>query len=401
MEENKKIVKLKKAFGFIVSFLLSGVIAGGGSFFYGREITEIICNVIMIMLGTGCVLFVLASSEINGLYYYKYQGSYEKFLLCYLISLTAGVFFPLLPVVGWPFLVIFVMLGLFSNSISGLTAGSVCLMMSVILENSGSHHEFMLYFFSGLVGILVFSRLDESFKIGLPTFISLLCLFLCLVTNVVLFEQERLTLSQFTTVLINLMVTFILLFIILKLFSFSVIHKYRERYMELNDPECQLLVELKEKDKNEYFRAIHTAYLGEKIAKRLGLPNAPVKACGYYHRIGILRGENTWENVSEICNEYRFPPEVRKLLKEYLDMVENIESAETCVVLFADYIVSSIIFLFAKDPKAELDFDQIIDTVFRTTLEDGGLIKNKITYAQLQEMIKIFREEKLYYDFLR
>lgn len=400
MEENKKLIQLKKAFGFIASFLLSGVIAGIGSFFYGHEITEIICNVIMIMLGTGCVLFALSSSEVYGLYFYKYQGSYEKFLLCFLLSLTAGIFYPLLPVAGWPFLVVFVLLSLFSNSISGLAAGSVCLMMTVILENGG-YHEFMLYFFSGLIGILVFSRLDESFKIGLPTFISLLGLFLCLVTNVVLFEQERLSLSQFTIILINMMVTFILLFIILKFFSFSVVHKYRERYMELNDPECQLLVELKEKDKQEYYRAIHTAYLAEKIAKRLELPSAPVKACGYYHRIGILKGENTWENVSEICNEYRFPPEVRKLLKEYLDMAEDIESAETCIILFADYIVYSIIYLYAKDPKAELDYDHIIDTVFRTRLEDGGLHKNRITYAQLLEMIKIFREEKLYYDFLR
>lgn len=400
MEENKKLIQLKKAFGFIASFLLSGVIAGIGSFVYDYEITEIICNVIMIMLGTGCVLFALSSSEVYGLYFYKYQESYGKFLLCYLLSLTAGIFYPLLPVAGWPFLVVFVSLGLFSNSISGLAAGSVCLMMSVILENGG-YHEFMLYFFSGLIGILVFSRLDESFKIGLPTFISLLGLFLCLVTNVVLFEEERLSLSQFTTVLINLMVTFILLFIILKYFSFSVVHKYRERYMELNDPECQLLVELKEKDKQEYYRAIHTAYLGEKIAKRLKLPNASVKACGYYHRIGILRGENTWENVSEICNEYRFPPEVQKLLREYLDMTEDIRSAETCVILFADYIVYSILYLFAKDPKAELDYDQIIDTIFRTRLEDGELHKNVISYAQLQEMIKIFKEEKLYYDFLR
>ena len=69
--------------------------------------------------------------------------------------------------------------------------------------------------------------------------------------------------------------------------------------------------------------------------------------------------------------------------------------------LFADNIVASILYLFAKNPKVELDYVQLIDTVFRKKLESDELWNNEISLGQIHEMKKIFIEEKLYYDFLR
>ena len=76
-------------------------------------------------------------------------------------------------------------------------------------------------------------------------------------------------------------------------------------------------------------------------------------------------------------------------------------SKETIIVLFADCIVSSILYLFEKDPRAQLDYKKLIDTVFKKKLETDELWDNEISLAQLYEMKKIFVEEKLYYDFLR
>lgn len=402
MEESSKKQKIIQVMQFIFVFLLSGMIACGGSFLYGKEMQELICNTVMVLLGTGITIFALKTSEINELYFYENQGNYKNFCLFYVLAMFAAVLFPLLPVAGWPFLVVFVVLSLFSNSISGLVSGSVCLMLAVILESEGTYHEFFLYFFSGLVGIMVFNRLNANFKVGVPIFISLLCLMVCLTANLVLFEQEKLNLSQLMIAAFNLMLSLILLLIVLKIFSNSVILKYRDRYLELNDPECPLLVQLKEKSKEEYYHAIHTAYLSDKIARSLGLDDMAAKACGYYHRIGQLKGDNTWENIQSICEEYKFPPNARKILQEYTDPDLPMASKEAVVVLFSDKIVSSIIYLFSQDAKAELDYQQIVDTVFRKKIiESNALWKNSITLAQLQEMRKIFIEEKLYYDFLR
>lgn len=399
VEKNKKN-GWKRILIFILMFFLSGGIAYLGCLLYQNKPDMLLRNTVMILSGTGVVIFSFVLSEINGFFVYHNEGRYGRFACMYLISLSAAVFLPFLPVAGWPFLVIFVLLGVFSNGMTGLAAGSLCLLLAVNFAG-GDYAVFWLYFISGLAGILVFSTIDDEFKVGLPLLISISVLALCLMANVILFVNARLSIGQFTIPAINLMVSCILLLVSLKMFSSAVIYRYREKYMEINDPECPLLVQLKEKSKEEYYHAIHTAYLGDKIAKSLEIDDAAVKACGYYHRIGILKGENTWENVSAICDAYHFPPKTKSILKEYVDTNSKVVSKETIVVLFADCIVSSILYLFDKDPKAELDYAQLIDTVFQKKFETDELWNNDISLAQLHEMKRIFVQEKLYYDFLR
>lgn len=381
-------------------FVLAGVIALAGSLLHGSDAGVLIRNVVMALAGTGIVIFAFTMEEINGRFIYRNDGKYARFGLAYLGGLIAAAFLPYLPVTGWPFLVIFVLLGVFSDGLTGLAAGSVCLLMAVNFAG-GSFSVFWLYFVSGAAGILVFSTLNDEFKVGIPMFLSLMILTLCLTANVILLSREQLSAAQFTIPAINLLVSCILLLISLKLFSTAVIYRNREKYMEINDPEFPLLVQLKNMSKEEYYHAIHTAYLSDRIARRLGLDDAAAKACAYYQRIGKLKGDNTWENVSAVCSEYHFPPNTKKILKEFVDESERIVSPETVVVLFADCIVSSIAYLFEKDPKAELDYAQLIDTVFQKKLETDELWGSEITLSQVHEMKKIFVEEKLYYDFLR
>ena len=399
MGKDKKII-VKRILIFGLMFLASGGIALTGSFLHQPGAETQMRNTIMVLAGTGIVIYAYLFGEVTGLFIYRNEGKYGKFAFVYLASLTGAVLLPYLPVTGWPFLVIFVLLGVFSNGVTGMAAGSVCLLLAVNFTG-GDMAVFWLYFISGLAGILMFSNLNDDFLIGLPVIVSMLVLILCLTANIVLFSREPLAAEQFTIPAFNMVICFVLLLIILKVFSSSVIHKDQEKYMEINDPECPLLVQLKDLSKEEYYHAIHTAYLGDRIAKRLQLDDAAVKACGYYHRIGRLKGENTWENVSAICEEYHFPSNTKKILKEYVDGSEKVVSKETIIVLFADCIVSSILYLFEKDPTAQLDYKQLIDTVFRKKLETDELWNNEISLAQLHEMKKIFVEEKLYYDFLR
>ncbi len=398
--EKSKTPLWKRILVFGIMFVLSGGIALAGSLLYGNNTEEMIRNTVMVLTGTGVVIFAFSMSEMNGLFIYRNEGKYSRFTMMYLGSLIASVLLPYLPVKGWPFLVLFVLLGVFSNGVTGVVAGSTCLLVAVNLSG-GTFSVFWLYFISGVVGVLVFSTLNDDFHVGFPLFISLSILTLCLTANVILFSQEQLSFGQFMIPLVNLMVCCILLLISLKMFSSAVIHRNREKYMDINDPEFPLLVQLKDMSKEEYYHAIHTAYLSDRIARRLGLDDAAAKACAYYQRIGKLRGENTWENVSAICNEYHFPPNTKKILKEYVDESEKIVSKETVVVLFADCIVSSILYLFEKDPTAQLDYAQIIDTVFQKKLETDELWGSEISLGQIRSMQKIFVEEKLYYDFLR
>ena len=125
------------------------------------------------------------------------------------------------------------------------------------------------------------------------------------------------------------------------------------------------------------------------------------RAGGYYHKIGLLKGQNTWENTKQVLTEAEFPEQVHVILKEYLDKDERIHSKETVILLISDTVISSISYLFSKDPTAQLDYEKLVQAVFKKNEENGLIRYSQISLGELEEMKKILAEERLYYDFLR
>ena len=362
---------MKKNIENIFLFLFTIIVSALAAYFYHMETIRIAGVIIIVTAGCGCVWFGIEKSSQEKSFLFDNEEHFGRFMAVYLLALLGSVAFPMLPVGGWPYL-------------QGSDAST-----------------FFIYFIGGLVGITVFSYVDKSFKIWLPLLVSLSVQMVCLSIQEVLLVNEVLNIYMFIIPAVNIMVCLILLLILLKYFSFSIIYGSRNIYMDINDPECPLLVELKTFSKEEYYRAVHTAYLCDRIAKRLNLDYAVVKACGYYHRIGIMRGENNWENVSAILQEYKFPIEVQTILQEYIDKNEIIISKETVVLLFCDTVISSISYLFSQNSQANMDYQKIITAIFKKKLESGMIDYSRLTFGELQEMKKILVEEKLYYDFLR
>lgn len=381
---------------FLLTITLSALAAG----YYQKSKTEITGIAILSGIGFGCIWFAMERSREEVSFLYDNEKHTGRFTIIYLLSLGGSILFPMLPIGGWPYLAVFVGLMLFSNQMIGFLSGSTLLMISVLIQGAGSASYFV-YFISGFVGIMVFSYVNENFRIWLPLFISLLIQTVCLSIQEVLYANEVLSIKMFSIPAVNLLVCVILLLILLKFFSFSIFYRDRDIYVDLNDPECPLLVELKNYSKDEYYHAIHTAYLCDRIAKKIHYDDALVKACGYYHRIGLIKGGNTWENTQEILQENKFPVEVQRVLKEYLNQGEGILLKETVLLLFCDTVISSIHYLFSKDAKAELDYQKIINAIFKKKLESGMIDYSGTSFGELQEMKKILVEEKLYYDFLR
>lgn len=386
----------------VLIFLLTGAGAGYSSYLYQRSVIEISGIVILALPGVCGIIFAMEQSVESDTFLFDNRDHLWRFTILYLISLAGSLLFPLLPAGGWPYLAVFIGLMLFSNQTVGIFTGTVLLVITAMLQGgSESFISFFVYFVGGLVGIIVFSYVDTSFKIGLPLLISMMVQMVCLSVQEVLYVNEQLNPQMFVIPAVNLLVCMILLLVILKYFSFSIVYKTQDLYMDINDPECPLLVELKSASKEEYYHAVHTAYLCDRIAKRLNLDDAVVKACGYYHRIGILKGENTWENLQLIMEENRFPQRVREILKEYVDSTEPMISKETVILLFSDTIISSISYLFSKEPQIQLDYPKVIGGIFKRRIESGVIDRSDLTFGELQEMKKILVEEKLYYDFLR
>lgn len=400
-EEAEDSSKGGEAFQKILLFMITVFLSTVAAYLYGRSWMELIGTAVLSACGAGMILFSIEKSRVLQLFLYDNERNLWRFTLLYCIFLLAALLCPLLPKAGWPYLAVFVGLMLFSNEVTGLAAGSSLLMISLLLQNEAEPVTFFVYFVGGMAGILLFSTINESFHIWLPVLLSLLLQFVCLCIPEVLYQQLPFYLPMLLVPAVNTVVCLILLLIILKFFSFTFIYKTRDIYMDINDPECPLLVELKNVSKPEYYHTIHTAYLCSRIALQLKLDDAVVKACAYYHKIGLLKGENNWENVEQILAGNQIPLRVRELLKQYLSPAEQLVDREVIVLLFADTVISSIDYLFSKDKNVQLDYQKLIQTIYKRKMESGILDHSEISFGDLQKMKQILVDERLYYDFLR
>ena len=395
--ENKKKEPVYLVNSILVVITVLLVTAGG--FLKHAGGAELLRNAIL--AGTGafltCFLFLSEKDRLSEKNASPARTS--RFAISYGICLAVSLCCAFLPPAGWPFLVVFVMMSLFCGFLPGICGGISFLTFSVLLAGADIS-IFALYVLTGLLGACLFSRLDEKYRIALPLFVSLSFLFAAETACVVLFANETLKRELFLIPALNVIISLILLLILLKVYSGMEIFKYRIKYLEINDQEFELRVNIKEKDKNVYYRAVHAAYFSERIAQALSLDADAAKTAAYYANAGILYKEPEKDLEKEFVS-YGFPPYARQLLRELTVKNTGIRHKEAAVVYMADAVISSILYLFEKKQDTKTDYAAVIETVFQKKWESGSLKNSELTFAEWNRMKKIFKEEKLYYDFLR
>ena len=361
---------------------------------------DLIRNLVMTAIGIAVIGYLLRQRTIAGTLDYdngEHLLRFWFFLWTGMIIAAACVF---LPAGGWPFLVIFVTLSLYSDSITGIVSSCVLLLISVLLSGA-ELNIFILYFISGIMAVSFFQNLDIEFRIGIPVLCTMMVLMVCETANIVIYENTHLGGDMFVIPVVNAIVSNLLLIGILKGFSSSVIFKYHISYLELTDPECELLVNFKTNAREEYYQCMHAAYFCDRIARKLSMDADALKAAGFYNKIGrSLANGDTYEAVEQMLKENEFPPMVGCILREYLLPEEDIILKETAVLVFADAVIAAIMPLFSQDMTAAPDYVQIIESIFQNVLESGILNKCQLTLQELHTMKSTFIEEKLYYDFL-
>lgn len=400
MEEQKQN-GLKNFLIYAAMILLGPTVAFGGCYLLEKPMDEIIRNMVVIIACSLLIVLSLAASGEKQTLFFNNFEHLSRFFFSFLLGLVFSVCSIFLPLKVLPVLALAVFLSLTSNTITGSLAYLTFLFMMEFFTDMSSHGFFMCAFV-GMAGIALFQNLDQDYLVNGALFASLVLLFVGETAFLILFEGQKISLDTFVLPMINVFISFLAILIFLRSFSTSVVHKYRDRYQEINDPDFELLVRLKEESTEDYFHAIHTAYFCDKIARKIGADHYLAKAGGYYHKIGRADGKgNVLQKTLALAEQYKFPPELVELLEEYGDRNKTITKKETAIVLLADGVISSISYLLEKDKKASLDYKQVVDIVFQKKLESSLLYQCNITMKELTMMRKLLVEEKLYYDFLR
>ena len=389
---------------YLALFIFTGVFVFAFSFIVGKSYEAILRNTVVSMLATGTVLFMIRDAIGRGPEGFSYDNYYRKsrFIVVFAGMVVLSCVLSLVPNEFWPYMSLFVILALFSNSEIGMIAGICFTTISVMLEENGSYGELFMYVLAGAVAIALFRDLKETTAIGIPVFISLLMQAVLIIAYNVLFQNRTFSINILILPILNLMLNLIILLVFLNMFGVYVIRKSNDMYMEINDAAYPLLVKLKEKDKDEYFRAIHTGYLAERIALGLGFNDRAVKACAYYHRIGVLDGGLKWADVEHYYVDNNFPIEAVEFLHEYIEPPKGaVKSKEALSVQLSETVIASIMYLIKQNKDAKIDYDKLIDNLFDKKEASGELKDYAVTFMEYDRMRAILKKEKLYYDFLR
>ena len=147
--------------------------------------------------------------------------------------------------------------------------------------------------------------------------------------------------------------------------------------------------------------------IGKAIAQRYAKEGAKIvivdlngeKAKAVAEEIKNQGGSASW-----ICADVAEEPQVEKLTKEILEEYKGTKKyrkAGTAVLYCSDAVVSAILLLLQKDPGKKPDYDQVIDKIFERIWQKEIVSECDMTLHDWKRMQKIFKEEKLYYDFLR
>ncbi len=393
MEENRR----KAGWKF---FLAEGAIIIAGTLGMGvlgrlrqQPDDRLLANCVMMLLALGVICLHFRREYVYDDLEYDNGEHVFRYFLCLGIGLAVAFACGFLPVSGWPFLLVFVMLALFSNMSVGILSATSLLLISVLLSGTDAG-GFALYFISGVFAVSFFRHLGEDFKIGIPLFLSIFCLLVCETANVVLVANARPDFEMFVIPVVNVIISSILLLGCLKMFSSMVVYKHREKYLDVIDSENPVIARMRERDRDEYMHCVHTTYFCERIGKRLGLEVEALKGAGYYYRLG---GE-----LTQMLEDRQFPPNAREILLDYRNREQGVKKKETAVLFCSDMVVSAVQQAIEKSKDGgQADFDRVIDDLFGTLFRDKTFDKCDISLGELRTMQQIFKEEKLYYDFLR
>lgn len=390
MEENRK----KAGWKFFLAEAAIVIVGTLGMWILGglkkQPVDRLLANCVMTLFLLAVTCFHLRREYMYGTLDYDNRDHIFRFFLCLGIGLAAAFACGFLPVGGWPFLPVFVMLSLFSNMNAGLLSAASLLLVSVLLSGCDGG-GFALHFVCGVFAVTLFRHLEKEFKIGVPLFLSILCLLVCETANVVLIANARPDFELFVIPTVNMIVSGILLLGCLKMFSSMVVYRHREKYLDIIDSENPVIARLRERDRNEYMHCVHTTYFCERIGKRLGLDVEALKSAGYYYRLG---GE-----LTQMLEDEQFPPNAKEILLDYRGRARGMKRKETAVLYCSDTVISTV--KEALDGGGQVNFEGLIDRLFAGFMKDKMFDACAISVGELRTMQQIFKEEKLYYDFLR
>lgn len=372
-----------------MSLVLAGILFAtfAGSFFMSEDLYYTVRN--LVFCGSAALATVLSfqAGRISGSFFYD-DGEYpNRFLVIYLCGILCSIVFTVLPVTGWMFLFFFVALARVSDSVTGICGGTSLLVLTTILCEQISLSTFLLYLLSGMIGIALFAHQKDEFYTAVPLGLALGSQLLLIFAGELLIQNKKLVLEDALVPLANTVMNGILIYIFLQYYINKVAKKTDNLYLRLNDPEYTVMRQMREQKEDDYYCAIHTAYLVERIASELELDVRSAKCVAYYGHL-----------PSEELEAILFPEPVEELLSELREDGKTLRKKEAVIVVICYRVIRGIQQLSRQNPEKKIDYGKLINSMFEKYFTIETLAETDMTVSNLRYIKKRLLEEQMYYE---
>ncbi|MBD5550585.1 MAG: hypothetical protein HDQ96_05325 [Lachnospiraceae bacterium] len=369
--------------------LLAGITlaAYAGSIVMAGDLYYTIRNLVLCCSAALVTVFSFQAGRISGSFFYD-DGEYPgRFLIIYLCGILCALVFTFLPVTGWMFLFFYVALARVSDSVTGICGGTSLLVLTTILCEQISLSAFLVYLLSGMIGVALFAHQKDEFYTAIPLGLALGSQLLLIFAGELLIQNKKLVLEEAIVPLANTVMNGILIYIFLQYYINRVAKKTDNLYLMLNDPEYEVMQRLREQKKEDYYCAIHTAYLAERITSDLNLDVRSTKCAAYY---GHLPAEEA-ENIP-------FPEPVSELLSELGENGKPLRKKEAVIVTICYRVIREIQRINKQDEGKKADYGKLINQLFEKQFSMEALAETDITLSNLRHIKKRLLKEQMYYE---
>ncbi len=397
MEERKTTrdmeTEIKNSFKpyFLIMILIPAIVSAMEIFLIQNTITGAVRNLIVIAI----IAFIMVYTLKDELGF----GGVMLITLCALLS-SVQAFIPdfIMPVAAFSVIIAFVV-----TPNAGFS--SIIFFSAMPFMASERSFEYFLFFIAtGAIGtVLMYIKSKNGRYFEALAVFSLI--YIMLYTALIILKRMSLNVDIIAFPILGLILDIVIMEIAGYNYYINVVKRKEDQYTSVIDPEFPLLIRLKNNNKEEYKRAIHTAHFTELFADKFGYDKVIMKGLGFYHRIGVLDEDDASLPIRtvKIATEEEFPEELIRFLKEYGEVkAEERTSAEVSICIIADTIITHLMEEYANK-NYKTDMNKFVDkTILKMFSGKNSILKrSEIPYDDLEQIRKIFKEEKIYYDFLR
>ena len=214
---------------------------------------------------------------------------------------------------GWLYPVLFLLLALSSDRVTGIVGGMNLLLITTILADAPSG-VFAIYLGVSIFAVLIFTDFEHAYS-GISTLIGFILLYIFLLGCLVMFYVTGPFHWESAVIPVaNLLLHMFFLLIIIRQVNLRHLEVRASNYAGLGDQTAPLLEQLREDDPQRYYLAIHAAHFCMRLSKEIGEDSVLGRIGAYYAWM-----PEVYENAEEreqLYEENAFPAELCDLIED-------------------------------------------------------------------------------------